>query len=148
MARTKGSRDLFQRLIDGADVGGPDDCWEWKLSKNNVGYGFMRDQDKMRTAHKVSYELHNNVKVKQGEYVCHTCTTKTCINPNHLIIGTRQDITNTIMARGTQRFWGSTATHPARLGKKQPTAICVYCGKTCATHLLNRWHNDNCKHKV
>ena len=32
-------------------------------------------------------------------------------------------------------------------GIKRPTKICIHCGKTAVVSNINRWHNDNCKHK-
>ncbi len=32
-------------------------------------------------------------------------------------------------------------------GKKRKTDICKYCKVVVSTHMINRWHNENCKLK-
>jgi len=31
--------------------------------------------------------------------------------------------------------------------KKRPMVTCIHCGFTSKIQMINRWHNDNCKHK-
>ncbi len=33
-------------------------------------------------------------------------------------------------------------------GIKRPTVVCEYCSKECVLCNYNRWHGDNCKHKI
>lgn len=68
---------------------GPDDCWEWCASKDNKGYGRF-DFPGNKTAHRYSYFLANGPIPALG-FVLHKCDNPSCVNPNHLEIGTQLD---------------------------------------------------------
>ena len=121
--------DLFTRLLENYIVDPVTDCWEWQLSKNNLGYGFIRDDKRMRTVHRVSYEYHYNRKIPDDLIVCHSCDNRKCLNPNHLWLGTRQDKTKDMISKGRSRFYNTNTgkfISPMK-GKKQPRMKCSHC---------------------
>lgn len=63
-------------------------CWLWLGGLNNGGYGVMGIKRKIHLVHRLSYAMHNG-KVPDGKCVLHTCHTKECVNPHHLVVGTR-----------------------------------------------------------
>lgn len=134
-------KDTLAKLLDKIKIDETTDCWEWQGGKNNIGYGLIRDNDKMRTTHRVSYEKHNNVKIPTGMCVCHKCDNTLCVNPAHLWLGTRKQNTDDMVSKGRQRYWGGKT----RLGCKQPTTVCEHCNRSIANNLFTRWHGDNCK---
>lgn len=79
-----------------------DDCWEWTAAKNRDGYGQFWLNGKQHLAHRFSFEFFF-FESPAGKSVCHTCDNSSCVNPNHLYLGT----TATNMRDKALRFRGN-----------------------------------------
>lgn len=68
----------------------PDGCWIWKGVVPWHGYGVHCFNGISARAHRMSWLLFNGI-IPEGLLVCHRCDVTTCVNPDHLFVGTHVD---------------------------------------------------------
>lgn len=81
------------------------DCLEWAGVKTDQGYGQRRLNGKMVYVHRLSYCDSNGLSLDdiKGQVVRHKCDNRSCINPDHLELGTKQDNSSDMVSRGRQQ---------------------------------------------
>ena len=105
---TKGNsgmrKDFPLRFWSKVDKDVPNGCWLWTGCKTRAGYGQIRisydvARSKAVYAHILSWEMVNG-PVPKGMGICHSCDNPSCINPNHLFLGTQSDNINDSVEKG------------------------------------------------
>ena len=85
MRATKSFEERLERHIERLPESG---CWIWMGAILKNGYGKVRDAEmNSALAHRASYS-HYKGNLSKDKYVCHTCDIPSCVNPNHLFLGT------------------------------------------------------------
>ncbi len=74
-------------------------CWEWSGSKDEFGYGrFYVVKDEWPT-HRFSWRITKG-EIQPGLVVMHKCDNPSCVNPEHLQLGTQADNIKDMDAKG------------------------------------------------
>lgn len=77
-------------------------CWEWTAYKNEYEYGRISiggRKGRPEKAHRVSYFLHYG-NLTDGLCILHICDNPGCVNPTHLVEGTKKDNSQDMIAKG------------------------------------------------
>lgn len=77
-------------------------CWLWLgVPSGNHGYGRIKRGSNTVMAHRASWEKSNG-SIPEGLLVLHKCDNPSCVNPDHLFLGTQQDNENDKVSKGRQ----------------------------------------------
>lgn len=76
-------------------------CWLWDGATNKYGYGVVKRGGSRGTMPATHASLMLSGRpVPAGLFACHHCDNPPCVNPDHLFVGTHQDNTRDMMAKG------------------------------------------------
>lgn len=67
-----------------------DYCWFWEGIRLKGHYGLFYFLKKREYAHRAAYRIFKG-PIVGGFHVCHSCDTPSCVNPDHLWLGTHSD---------------------------------------------------------
>lgn len=93
-------------------------CWLWISYGNPKGYGHFYVNNKTHRAHRFSYSLFVG-NIPDGIQVLHKCDTPSCVNPDHLFLGTNHKNMIDKVLKGR---------HPSKLTQSQVDEIRTLSG--------------------
>ncbi len=78
------------------------ECWEWvgAGAKTKHGYGRINVGGRMRQVTHIAWELTYGNPPPAEVVMRHTCDSHVCVNPRHLLLGTRSESVATAIALG------------------------------------------------
>ena len=95
-------------------------CIEWTGAKTATGYGRAHAGGKHWLAHRLFYTVYRG-EIPKGMYVCHSCDVPSCVNPEHLFLGTQADNLRDMDAKGRRNSNPANGIKAAALMRKSKT---------------------------
>jgi hypothetical protein len=99
-----------------------DKCWLWDRPHKQHKYGILKVGKKLMFAHRFSWEIHNGTIPKDLD-VLHRCDNPSCVNPEHLFLGTHQQNMKDRNNKGRQAFLKGSKNGQAILTEDQVIKI-------------------------
>ena len=121
-----------------------ENCILWDRAKNKAGYGITWINNKWEYAHRAI------IKARKGQVVLHTCDNPSCVNLEHLKLGTHKDNSQDMVSKNRQAY-GEQAGN-SKLTLEQVREIRALFGvkssrkvalqyKISKTNVLDIWNN-------
>lgn len=100
---------IVERFVKGFRVL-DNECWEW-ISAGGNAYGHMFYRYKNHRAHRESWKLFHG-PIPDGLFVLYRCDYRSCVNPDHLFLGTAADNSQDMVSKGRQSHKGAPPRIP------------------------------------
>ena len=96
-------------------------CWivESGAYMEKQGYYIISLNGKRARLHRAIMAYYSIGILNKSDVVCHTCDNKSCINPDHLYIGTKKLNTKDMLDRCRQSDWSDRNGKRQKLSRKQ-----------------------------
>lgn len=160
------TKSIINRLLQNSVSNAVTGCWEWLRHKDKDGYGHIKIKRTTERAHRVSLHLIGGEDIKD-KLVLHSCDNPSCINPEHLRVGSYEENMEDMLLRGragnrihenhnkAKLTWGDVRDIRARYsvgdvsqqslgdeyGVSQFTISSIIRGKTWVEQESNLWQN-------
>lgn len=116
--------ERFWSKVDLSKVDEEFACWEWAAYQTPEGYGTVYWRGRSRFAHRAVYELAYG-ECPDHLQVLHRCDNPSCVNPNHLALGTNTDNAQDRASKGRNASFVQHGehNHHCKLSDKQVADI-------------------------
>lgn len=108
--------ERFKKHVGKAELGGSG-CLNWMGSRTKKGYGRLKLDGRSVEAHRVAWLIRHGVL--PALCVLHRCDNPSCVNPDHLFLGTRKENVQDMDGKGRRR----PATGDVHGTKTKPKSI-------------------------
>ena len=100
-------------------------CWNVTSHfKEPQGYHVVTFRGYRTRAHRLAYMItKGNGEIPKGFIVRHSCDNRSCINPDHLLLGTKQDNMNDMVNRKRSNHWQDRKGKRSKLSHKEVKEI-------------------------
>jgi hypothetical protein len=115
-------------------------CTLWLASTDTRGYGRLEWNGKQRPAHRLAWEVVHG-PVPDGLHVCHKCDVPSCVNPDHLFLGTNAENMADMKRKGRGRAPRGAENPSAKLTEEAVRAIRI--DSRPATHIAKDYGVSN-----
>lgn len=113
---THNEQVFFDKVLKHIIIQKKSNCWIWQGCVDKKGYGIFGDWKAYRWTYFLWYG-----DIPDGKWILHKCDNTSCVNPNHLFAGTRQDNIRDMVRKGRQCSGIKNAMH--KLDNKQVREI-------------------------
>lgn len=90
--------DLYDRTEAEPNTG----CFLWTRYRDPKGYGKVGSGGTVKLAHRLAWELVNG-PLPTGAVLLHRCDTPSCVNPDHMFVGSQADNMRDMVAKRRNR---------------------------------------------
>ena len=100
-----------------------DGCWIWEAYCIPIGYGsFGLGRRTMMLAHRAAWILYRG-PIPAGMNVLHKCDVRSCVNPDHLFLGTQSENVRDMFSKGRDNRAKGERQGSAKLTASQAAGI-------------------------
>jgi len=98
--RNQHHRCTLEQLFFSKVAFGVSDCWFWVGCRDQTSYGRMRTKNNnCQFSHRISWQMFKGI-IPKGMKVLHKCDNPSCVNPEHLFLGTQNDNVQDMIIKG------------------------------------------------
>jgi len=127
--KSKVVRPLKERFWEKVNKNGPIQphmttaCWMWTSAMSYQGYGYITTtKGHSKKAHRLSFEFAYSI-IPQSMQVLHRCDNPSCVNPEHLFLGSNSDNVADKVSKGRSPDFRGDKNPAAKITKIQAGEI-------------------------